>query len=172
MFPKQFTECKSPPGQVTTRHIEGSIVETVYTGYCSAALVQAVLEITPMVLESAKGTRWLLDMSGTTGVEVGARVPGLEILRKFREGGGTEFAVVIAHPPLRMLFTAVAFAALLPVKVFDTTADALRFLRAGAPPVRSSSAPAAVPACPKCKGPMTWRPQHQRHFCPACSVYL
>lgn len=135
MFPTKTCRVESPAaGQAVTRHLEGTIVETVYAGYCSTELVQSVADHVPEVLTAVKGARWLVDMSRATSSAAGARVPGQTILRTFREMGGAEFAVVIKSSPLRMIFTAVAFGAGLPVKFFDGYPAALRFLRAGAPP--------------------------------------
>lgn len=117
-------------GEVTTRHLEGTIVESVYTGYCTRALVQSVLDITPEVLREVPGTCWLLDLSGATDADADARVPGLSILKLFKENGGDRFAVVVTWGPLRMIMTAVAFTAGLPIKLFNNREDALAFLRA------------------------------------------
>ncbi|MFO0591970.1 MAG: hypothetical protein U0441_30770 [Polyangiaceae bacterium] len=116
-------------GTVTTKHIEGSIVESCYTGYCSQAAVASVLALTPEVLRDVPSTRWLLDLGGVSSFDAGCRVPGGEILRLFREAGGDRFAVVVKSSALRMTLAAVAFAARLPLKLFDNRMEALSFLR-------------------------------------------
>jgi hypothetical protein len=127
MFATKTT--KSPDGEVTTRHLEGSIVETSYRGVCTRALVQSVLEITPEVLDSVPGTLWLVDLSSITSSEAMARIPGADLLKIFRERGGAEFAVSISSAALRMIFTAIAFAAPVPLKLFATREEALAHLR-------------------------------------------
>lgn len=117
-------------GTVTTRHIEGSIVESCYTGYCSQAAVASVLALTPNVLEQVPSTRWLLDMGSVSAFDAGCRIPGGEILKMFRERGGDRFAVVVKSGALRMTLAAVAFAARLPIKLFDNRMEALVYLRA------------------------------------------
>jgi len=134
------TTQEAPAGKVTTRYLEGSIVETVYTGHCGRVLVQSVLDLTPEVLEKVPGTSWLVDASGAVTVDADARIPGQEILKLFKAGGGRLFAVVTSWAPLRLIFSAVAFAAGLPIKIFGHRDEALTFLRARAGAVASRRA--------------------------------
>jgi hypothetical protein len=134
MFAPKTTQIAKPAGQAITRHLEGSILETSYTGHVGPEILETVLAYTPEILTEVKGARWLVDLSKSTSNDASARVPGLAILKSFRELGGVEFAVVLSSGPLRMIFGAVAFAAGMPVKFFDRHPDALRHLRAGALP--------------------------------------
>ena len=129
MFAPRTDRLTNPPGEVTTRPLEGSIVETKYVGECGAETVAKVLAYTPEVLEQIPGTRWLLEMSEVTSAHVDARKPGGEILRLFRERGGERFAIVVPVPAIRMLITTVAFATGLPIRSFDTREQALAYLR-------------------------------------------
>lgn len=131
MIKTTTTEIERPHhGTVMTRHIEGSIVESCYTGYCSQAAVASVLALAPEVLEKVPSTRWLLDLGGVTAFDAGCRIPGSAILQMFRERGGDRFAVVVRSGALRMTLAAVAFAARLPIKLFDNRMEALVWLRA------------------------------------------
>jgi hypothetical protein len=129
MLTTKTTTQEQPWGQVTTRHLEGAIVETVYTGHCSRFLVQSVLDITPEVLREVPGTCWLVELGGATTIDADARAPGPEILKHFKEHGGQLFAVVTTRAALRFIFSAVALAVGLPVKMFAGRDDALAFLR-------------------------------------------
>jgi hypothetical protein len=129
MLTTRTTTQEHPWGQVTTRHLEGAIVETVYTGHCSRFLVQSVLDITPEVLREVPGTSWLVELSGATTVEADARAPGPGILKHFKDHGGHLFAVVTTRSALRFIFSAVALAVGLPVKMFASREEALEFLR-------------------------------------------
>lgn len=132
--PRKTTSAQPRPGEATTRHVEGRIVDTTYHGYCSRALVQSVLDYTPDVLSKVPGTCWLLDMGEVTAFDSECRVPGSEILNLFRDGGGDRFAVVVTSGMLRMTLAAVAFASRLPIKLFASRSEALAYLRSrGAP---------------------------------------
>lgn len=127
--PKKTTSDSPRHGEATTRHVEGTIVDTTYLGYCSRALVQSVLGYTPEVLSSVPGTCWLLDLSGVNGFDADCRIPGGDILKLFRDRGGDRFAVVVTSGALRMTLAAVAFAARLPIKLFGSRIEAMAFLR-------------------------------------------
>jgi hypothetical protein len=121
---------------VTTRHLEGAIVETVYRGHCGVRLVESVARDAPAILASVPGTCWLLDMRASNGVDAVCSQFGVEIFRAFRARQGRAFAVVLRSGPLRMMVTAAAFASGLPLRVFERRQEALVFLRA-----ESASAP-------------------------------
>ncbi len=127
--PKKTTTDRPQHGEATTRHVEGTIVDTTYHGYCSRALVQSVLDYTPEVLSSVPGTCWLLDLSACTAFDPECRVPGGDILKLFREKGGDRFAVVVTSGALRMTLAAVAFATRLPIKLFADRIEAMTWLR-------------------------------------------
>jgi hypothetical protein len=129
MFGTVNTKTKEPVGEVTTRHLEGSIVETTYRGACTRALVQSVLDVTPEVMHAVPGAHWLLDVTAVTTTEAAARIPGSELIKIFRERGGNEFAVAMTSPGLRMLMSAVGFATGVPLKMFATRDEALVYLR-------------------------------------------
>jgi hypothetical protein len=104
-------------------------LETRYKGYCSGPLVEAVLELTPTLLEEMPGASWLLDLVEVTGFDSAAREAGSKILKTFKARGGRKFAAIIPGAMLRMLISSVAFAAGLPVKVFETRTEGLKCLR-------------------------------------------
>jgi hypothetical protein len=130
MLTQQVDRCDG--GEAVTSQLDSAIVETRYQGHCSAALVGAVLNRVPAVLDDVPGACWLVDLSGVTGFDSAAREPGSKIFRTFRERGGRKFAAVVPGSSLRMLVTAVAFATGLPVKVFAQRSEAISYLRAEA----------------------------------------
>jgi hypothetical protein len=128
LFEQRVFQVDHPAGEVTTRLLEGRILETRYTGYCSTALVASVCELTPQALREVPGACWLLDMEQLTGVDPGVRTPGRAILEAFRDCGGQRFAV-LTNARARYLFSAVAYAVGLPVRFFAAREEALAWLR-------------------------------------------
>jgi hypothetical protein len=127
-FSPKFASQLFPPGEVFTRHLERSIVETTYEGHCGVSLVEGVASDTPEILARVPGVCWLLDMSATTAVDLDCSRPRGEMFRLFRELGGRAMAMVLPAGPARMMVTASAFAAGL--QIFERREDALAFLRA------------------------------------------
>lgn len=121
---------QNPPGEVVTRHLEGSIVETCYRGHCGVGLVESVARETPEILDAVPGTCWLLDMTGVKGVDFACTPHGNTIFRLFRARGGRAFALLLRGGPVGMMVSAAAFAAGLPLKVFERRDEALAYLRA------------------------------------------
>lgn len=134
LFKTVHFQTDQPKGSVETRHVHGSIVETRYRGFCGEQHVQSVLDAMPRVMDAAPGTLWLVDLTELTDWDTHSRGPGHAIFQLFRARGGKRMAMVIKSPVLRMLVRTVAFAAALPISVFDTNAEALSALMAAAGP--------------------------------------
>lgn len=130
MFEAKTYSRTKPACEVVTRHLEGPIVETTYTGHCDREGVASMLAVEEEVLSTVPGACWLLDMTGVTSLHTDAREPGTELLRTFRDRGGRRFAVAVTMSRLRFLLAAVAYATRLPLKTFPTRAEALEHLRA------------------------------------------
>ncbi len=133
MFQTRTTKTTDPVGEVTTLHLEGSIVETTYRGVATRQLVQSVLDITPELLDQVPRASWLLDLTQVKSTDSHARIPGAELLKIFRDRGGREFALAVESSGLRMLLSAVGFATGMPIKMFATRDEALAYLRAREP---------------------------------------
>jgi hypothetical protein len=133
MFLPVTVTIAAPPGDVTVRHVEGRIVEGVYRGHCSAALVREALALTPRILRDLPGANCLLDMRLVTGHDAASAVPGGALMKMARASGSERFALILPSDLLRMLVTATAFAAALPLKAFERREEALTYLRGGTP---------------------------------------
>ena len=147
MLATRTTTQVAPFGEVTTRALEGNILEVVHRGHCGPAQVRAVLELTPDALRRMPGADWLLNMSAVTSTDPLASLAGGAIMRTFRARGGKRFVAVTPSPDARMIIATGAFAANIPFKVFATRDDALAFLRGEpAPPIRPlAKGPPTVP---------------------------
>jgi hypothetical protein len=139
VFSAKSSTIKSPWGQVITRHLEGTVMESTYLGHYGAELARSVLEIMPELMRGISHPTYLLDMSGVTGSDAGASLPAAGTVEMFCKQGGDRFVVVVASGSLRMMLISTAFAVGLPMKIFQSRDEALAFLRA--PRSRSRRAP-------------------------------
>lgn len=120
---------REDPGSVVTRRLEGKIVETVYRGRITAEMAMQVRrDIEPWLLE-IKGLEWLIDTSGATSLSPAPREATSGVVDLFRRMGGHRIAAVMPSAPIRMVASALAFATGLPLKIFETRAQALEYLR-------------------------------------------
>ena len=147
MFLPVTVTIAAPRGDVTVRHVEGRIVEGVYRGHCSAALVREALALTPGILRELPGANCLVDMRLVTGHDAAAAVPGGALMKVARASGSERFALILSSDLLRMLVTATAFAAGLPLKAFERREEALSYLRGGPPETsgRQAGGPVSSP---------------------------
>ena len=112
-----------------TRHLEGSIVETVYQGKVETEMVEQVQrELLPLV-RSLGGADWLVDTTGVTRLKPAPPSATSGFFKAFRAAGGRRVAAVVTSSGVRMIASALAFALAQDLKVFATRDEALRYLR-------------------------------------------
>ncbi len=129
----QKTNPPTQPGDARTFHLEGSIVESTYQGYCSQELVKAVGDILPQITSAVPKTLWMVDLGSVTGYDSQARIPGKALMQNFRARGGRQFAFIMSNPRLGFIISAVAFAVGFPIKVFKSRDEALAHFRSMPP---------------------------------------
>ena len=135
MFAPVTLSCGNPSGSATTRHLEGTIVETTYVGHASGELLQQVADFAPTVFAAVPGVCWLVDASAITAVDAGAREPGASIFKLFRESKGRGFSFLLqpqhtASIAARSMIRTVAVLSRVDIHIADTREDALVHLRA------------------------------------------
>jgi hypothetical protein len=132
--PKTF-KVEEPAGEVTTRVLQDNIVETVYSGHVSKALLSMVADDAPRVLAAVPKLCWLVDLSAFSDLEMNLREPGQRIFRHFREGGGRGFAFV-TNPKIagsliaRTIIKGVSLTTRVSIHMTESREDALLYLRA------------------------------------------
>lgn len=113
-----------------TRHLEGSIVETVYQGKVETAMVEQVQRDLLPLVRSMGGADWLVDTTGVTHLKPAPPSATSGFFAAFRAAGGRRVAAVVTSSGVRMIASALAFALAQDLKVFATRDEALRYLRA------------------------------------------
>lgn len=113
-----------------TRHLEGSIVETVYQGKIETVMIEQVQRDLLPLLRSLGGADWLVDTSGITQLKPAPSAATSGFFKAFRAAGGRRVAAVVTSGGVRMIASALAFAMAQDLKVFATREEALRYLRA------------------------------------------
>lgn len=114
-----------------TRHLEGSIVETVYQGKIETVMIEQVQrDLLPLLRSLGGGADWLVDTSGITQLKPAPSAATSGFFKAFRAAGGRRVAAVVTSGGVRMIASALAFAMAQDLKVFATREEALRYLRA------------------------------------------
>lgn len=116
-------------GTVTTKRLEGRIIETVYIGKMSPQMLDEVHDDLARFLQDIKKMDWLIDASRATSMVRSPRDTTSRVVDMFRVQGGNRIAAVVPSGPLRMMASAMSFAFGLPVRTFATRAEALAYLR-------------------------------------------
>jgi hypothetical protein len=112
-----------------TRHLEGRIFETVYHGKLMPEMVDQVRRELEALLRQHGGGDWLIDTVGVTGLRPAPSVSTSGFFEAFRAAGGRRIAAVIVSGPVRMIASALSFAAAQDLRVFASREEALRYLR-------------------------------------------
>jgi len=118
------------PGTVSTRLLEGRIIETLYRGHMRVDMGDEVLKSLERLLPRHRGADWLIDVSDASGFTPLPRPVTEAIFDAFNKNAGRRIAVVMTGSAFRMMGTTFAFAFRLPMKMFDTRDAALAHLRA------------------------------------------
>lgn len=124
---KQKKALAEPEGSITTRHLEGNIIESVYEG--RIVFDGALNRDLARYLREYPGMDWLVDATGATGIDPRRRDAAGNTIELFRKGGGRAIAAAIGSGPIRMVASALAFGFDLPLKVFASRQEALDYLR-------------------------------------------
>jgi hypothetical protein len=119
----------APEGSVSTRRLQGTIVETTYRGRITAEMADQVRRDVAPHLESTRGMDWLVDLSHATSFEPAPRESTMGVVEAFQRNGGRRIAAVVPGTGIRMVAVALVFATGLPAKVFATREEALDYLR-------------------------------------------
>ncbi len=117
----------SKASSIETRHLEGSIVETVYSG--RIIFDGALDRDLQRYLREYPGMCWLVDATRVTGIDPRRRESAGDTIGIFRRGGGRAIAAAIPLAPVRMVASALAFGFDLPLNIFASRAEALAYLR-------------------------------------------
>lgn len=70
----------------------------------------------------------LVDGTGITDYDASVRDEGRALLEAFRDGGGREVVMVLSSAVHRLLGATVAMIVRIPIKIFATRAEALRYV--------------------------------------------
>ena len=110
-------------GSMEVRLYDDNTIETIGVGYVNGA----VLARTRAALKKTVGARrvayWIADATAVTGFSSDVRSEGAALLSDFKSLGGVEILATLPNPAVRMIVTAVTFAAGVPVKVFAARAE-------------------------------------------------
>jgi len=127
---QEASMAKDDPGTVTTKHLEGKIVETIYKGYITVPMVEDVNVSLDRFLLQNPGGNWLIDAVEATGIAPAPHDLRMKVFRTFQHRGGDRIATVVRSSVLKMMSSTFAFAFGLPMKSFETRNEALSYLRA------------------------------------------
>lgn len=120
---------RESPNQVTTRLIDGGIVETVYVGRITPEMAAKVRRELEPLLRARKGTHWLLDATRATSIGSAPREDTTGVIEMFKTLNGGRIAAVIPSSPVRMMVSALVFAMGLPLKMFESRTLAIAYLK-------------------------------------------
>jgi hypothetical protein len=101
-------------------------IETIGVGYITGD----VLARTRTELKQRAGARkiryWIADATKVTGFSADVGAEGAGLLADFKALGGVEIVATLPDAAVRMIVTAVTFAARVPIKVFATREESER----------------------------------------------
>jgi hypothetical protein len=112
-----------------TRHLEGRIIETSYSGKIELAMIEQLRRDIEPLLRLYPGADWLIDTTHATGIKPAPSNVSNGMLETFQSLGGRRIAAVITSSPMRMLGSALAFGSKADIKLFGSRDEALRYLR-------------------------------------------
>lgn len=121
-----FTTSSQPrrAGAASAEMLAGNIVCVRFSGHATAAVLEQVL---PSVrAQIALGPKAVVfDATGVTSFDSDVRNPGFELLHAFRSAGVTAATGAVTSTAVRMIGSAIAFGAGLPLEFFAKVDDAL-----------------------------------------------
>ncbi len=112
--------------------IDDSTLETVFTGRLTKELAVAHRERIQKEISTRAPRFFLINGERLSGFDAAIRSDSAELLRALRAAGVLKVAAVTELSAVRMLGTAVSFAAGLPLKFYAKRAEALAALKSDA----------------------------------------
>jgi hypothetical protein len=112
-----------PDGSSTVDLLPGGIVRVCFSGHVSAGVVERALDPSRALVEG-RPHAVLFDTIGVTSFDPSVRSPGFELLSLFRQAGITIATAAVASQAVRMMGSAIAFGAGLPLEFFVTFEEA------------------------------------------------
>ena len=107
--------------KITLKHPRPDVLEIAFEGHINGKALDDLLKSLP----SDRVRDVLFDASGVTNYDIDVRGPGLELLKRVK-ALGVEKAVAVAHlGSVRMIATALTFAAGLPMEFVESRTTAL-----------------------------------------------
>ncbi len=133
MVDRESATNESPLGAVSTRRLEGKIVETTYRGKISAEMAEQVRRDIEPFLKDTPGVDWLINTTAATGFAPAPRTATIGVIELFKKHKGHRIAAVMPSTGIRMVASALVFATGMPLKIFETRDKALAYLRSKDP---------------------------------------
>ncbi len=128
--PPPSSRAGRPPGTVSHHRLDDEVIETIFEGYMTSALVDAADEAY-FALVGARASRFnILNGEKVTGIEPSIGLRGTAAIKRFREAGGEEYLMVSTSGILRMMGAALIAASQTPFRMFETRAAAIAYAAA------------------------------------------
>jgi hypothetical protein len=103
-------------------------IEVIYEGVVNGTTVRhSVQQLQRMATREAP-LYLLVDGTGISDYDAGVRDEGRALLEAFRDAGGREVVMVLSSAVHRLLGATVAMIVRMPIKIFATRAEALRYI--------------------------------------------
>lgn len=110
--------------------VDEHIIELVYVGEVPAdGIDHARTELVRVLGNRQEVTGWLIDTASTSNIEIAPNRSMYDVLGLWRVHGGRRFAVVTKASALKMVGSALRFAKVVPVQIFESRDAALAYLR-------------------------------------------
>lgn len=103
-------------------------IEVIYEGVVNGTVVRQSVQRLRRMASQTPPVYLLVDGTGITDYDATVRDEGRALLEVFRDTGGKEVVMVLSSAVHRLLGATVAMIVRIPIKIFATRAEALRYV--------------------------------------------
>lgn len=103
-------------------------IEVIYEGVVNGTVVRQSVQRLRRMASQSPPYYLLVDGTGISDYDISVRDEGRALLETFRDAGGKEVVMVLSSAVHRLLGATVAMIVRIPIKIFATRAEALRYV--------------------------------------------
>jgi len=108
------------PGTVQFKTPRPGVIESVYSGHMTAAVLDQNLKAFRDKLSAGSTTHWVANALGVTRFDPTVSTIGAAWLREFKSQGGKQVILISGNSAIRMIAATAGFVAGVPIKAVET----------------------------------------------------